>query len=354
MTGTDVTGTDVTGPTADPLPNPLFRHLLRMTDHRATFEHACLTEPRREHGYCTDDMARVLIVATREPEAHGEVNGLAGKALTFLNDAQSFNGACRNRMDSGGHWTDKPTTDDHWGRMIWALGTAAAHSDVSLVRRLAVIQFERAAQTRSRAPRAMAFAALGAAELLTFVPGHAAALKLLADYAASVPEAGDDTAWPWPEPRLTYANAVLAEAMIAAGVALDDQALRQRGLDSLEWLLNYETTDGRLSPTPVGGRGPQDSRPAFDQQPIEVATLADACARAAACDPRPLWPAGIRSAEAWFRGANDAGLLMWDPETGGGFDGLSADGVNENQGAESTLAVISTMQHARQFATVPQ
>ena len=104
----------------------------------------------------------------------------------------------------------------------------------------------------------------------------------------------------------------------------------------------------------MGGRGPQDNRPAFDQQPIEVATLADACARAAAADPRPLWSEGVRSAAAWFQGANDAGLLMWDPETGGGFDGLHADRVNQNQGAESTIAVISTMQHARQFATVPQ
>jgi hypothetical protein len=344
----------VTGNEPVQVPSALFTHLLRMTDHRATFEQACLAEPRREHGYCTDDMARVLVVATREPDAPGEVKGLAGKALTFLNEAQAFNGACRNRMDSTGRWTDKPTTDDHWGRMIWGLGTAAAHSEVSLVRRLSVIQFERAANIRSPWPRAMAFAAVGAAELLTFAPGHPEAVKLLRDYVATVAEPTETPEWPWPEPRLTYANAVLAEAMIAAGVALDDAALRQRGLDALEWLLNYETTDGHLSPTPVDGRGPQDERPGYDQQPIEVATLADACARAAAVDPRPLWPEGIRSAAAWFGGANDAGLLMWDPETGGGFDGLHADRVNDNQGAESTLAVISTMQHARQFATVPQ
>ena len=53
-------------------------------------------------------------------------------------------------------------------------------------------------------------------------------------------------------------------------------------------------------------------------------------------------------------GANDAGQVMWDPETGGGFDGLHADGVNRNQGAESTLAVISTLQHAQRFSVVPQ
>ena len=89
-------------------------------------------------------------------------------------------------MDSNGHWTDEPTTEDHWGRCIWGLGTAAAHSDVSMVRQLAVIQFERAAQGRSTSPRAMAFAALGAAELLAVDPEHPAARKLITDYAASI------------------------------------------------------------------------------------------------------------------------------------------------------------------------
>jgi hypothetical protein len=335
-------------------PTPVFAHLLRMTDHRATFEHACIAEPRRDHGYCTDDMARVLVVTTREPDATGAVKGLAGKALQFVNDAQAHSGSCRNRMDRAGNWTDQPTTDDHWGRCIWGLGTAAAHSGVSLVRRLAVIQFERAAKTRSPWPRAMAFAAVGAAELLSAEPGNSTALRLLADYAATVARPKTKSDWPWPEPRLTYANAILPEAMIAAGVALDDTDLKQRGMDLLEWLLDYETLDGHLSPTPVGGRGPQDSRPAFDQQPIEVATLADACARAAAADPRALWPDGIRSCAAWFQGANDSGLVMWDTETGGGYDGLLAECVNVNQGAESTLAVISTLQHAQRFSLVPQ
>jgi hypothetical protein len=335
-------------------PEPRFEHLLRLTDRRGTFEHARLAEPRREHGYCTDDMARVLVVAAREPDAGGEVNGLARVAVQFLNDAQSYAGTCRNRMDSNGRWEDEPALEDCWGRCIWGLGTAAAHSDVSLVRRVAVIQFERAAQVRSPWPRAMAFAALGAAELLAVDPEQRAARELLTDYAKTVAQPNADGAWPWPEPRLTYANAVLAEAMIAAGVALDDSTLRCQGLDLLGWLVEYETAEGHLSPTPAAGRGPDDLRPAFDQQPIEVSTLADACARAAAIDACSIWPDGIRAAAAWFMGANDAQQLMWDPETGGGFDGLRAGGVNRNQGAESTLAVLSTMQHARRFSTVRQ
>ena len=65
-------------------------------------------------------------------------------------------------------------------------------------------------------------------------------------------------------------------------------------------------------------------------------------------------PETVLAAAGWFMGSNDAGELMWDPETGGGFDGLHADGVNRNQGAESTLAVLSTLQHARRFSTVLQ
>lgn len=335
-------------------PVPLFDHLRRMTDSRGTFEHACLDAPRPEHGYCTDDMARVIVVVVRQPEVDRTLNGLAGLALRFLGDAQTLTGPCRNRMDSSGRWTDEPGLDDPWGRCVWATGTAAAHSPVAWAKQTALMQFERAVQARSTSPRAMAFAALGAAELLGAQPDHAGARKLLTDYRESLPAPTGDPAWPWPEARLAYANAVLAEAMIATGDALDDSELRRRGLDLLAWLVDYETVDGHFSPTPVGGRDNSDVRPGFDQQPIEVAALADACARAAAVDPDEAWPDGVRRAAAWFEGDNDSAQVMWDPATGGGYDGLHADGVNLNRGAESTLAVLSTFQHARRLVTVPR
>ena len=338
--------------TAAPL--PVFGHLLRMTDRRGTYGQALLAEPERSGGYCTDDMARVLVVATREPEPDGPVNGLAGTAVRFLNEAQSFAGTCRNRMDGKGNWLDEPTLEDCWGRCLWALGTAAAHSTVSLVRRVSVIQFERAAKMRSPFPRAMAYAALGAAEILSVEPDHRIARDLLVAYADTVAAPNGSAEWPWPEARLSYANAVIAEAMIAAGVALERPELTRQGLDLLAWLLAYETSGEHLSPISAAGSGPDDARPAFDQQPTEVATLADACARAATVDPNPMWPDGVRAAAAWFEGVNDAGLAMWDPATGGGFDGLLVDAVDPNQGAASTLALLSTLQHAQRFSTATE
>jgi hypothetical protein len=133
--------------------------------------------------------------------------------------------------------------------------------------------------------------------------------------------------------------------MIAAGVALDRPALVDDGLELLAWLLEHESSEGHMSVTPVGGAGPGDARPGFDQQPIEVAALADACVRAARLSSAERWRVGLESAVAWFLGDNDAGTPMWDPVSGGGYDGLRADGPNLNQGAESTLAFIATMQH---------
>ena len=194
----------------------------------------------------------------------------------------------------------------------------------------------------------MAFAAIGAAELLAARPEHRRARTLLTAAADMLSALDDDAAWPWPEPRLTYANAVIPEAMIAAGSLLDRPLLQRQGLDLLGWLLDHETIDGHLSVTPVGGSAPGARRPAFDQQPIEVAALADACARAAGVDhANPVWARAVARSAAWFLGDNDGSHVMWDPHTGGGFDGLEAGGPNRNQGTESTLALIATLQHAR-------
>ena len=329
-------------------PLPRFDHLLRMTDARGTFEHAKLTDPRPEHGYCTDDVARVLVVATREPHPAAAIRRLAERSLRFLADAQGLDGDYRNRMNERGRWQDRPTLEDCWGRSVWALGTAAAHAEADWVRQVAVAQFERAARRRSPWPRAMAFAAVGAAELLSARPDHREARLLLAAAADLLQALDDDVAWSWPEPTLAYANAVIPEAMIAAGSLLDRPQLLREGLDLLTWLLDHETIDAHFSVTPAGGSAPGASRPAFDQQPIEVAALADACARAAGVDgTNPAWSEGVARAVAWFLGDNDGAHAMWDPDTGGGFDGLEAGGPNRNQGTESTLALLATLQHAR-------
>jgi hypothetical protein len=325
-----------------------FAHLDRMSDHRGLASHPVGARRHTARGYCTDDNARLLVVTSRESDA-GSAHRLSRLALGFVLEAQGVGGRSRNRMDRNGHWVDRYDTHDCWGRSLWGLGTTATqHTDPS-TRQWALGGFDNGARLRSRSRRAMAFAALGAADVLARDPDHRTARGLLVDALEAIGpiSAGD---WPWPEPRLTSANATLAEAVIAAGSALDRAPDVERGLTMLAWLLELETPNGHLSVTGNGGRGPGDGGPQFDQHPIEVAAMADACWRAYSVTGDRAWSRGVTAAAGWFTGDNDTGLPMCDDVSGGGFDGLQPEGVNLDQGAESTLALISTMQRARTFA----
>ncbi|MDX8141831.1 hypothetical protein SK854_06915 [Lentzea sp. BCCO 10_0061] len=326
---------------------PDFAHLIRLSDDTGLYEHAEGPLPRIEHGYCLDDVARGLVVLSREPHLSAELTALAEHYLAFVAYAQSEDGRFHNRLGPARVWLDEPGLGDWWGRALWGLGTAAARSPVPAVRKAALECFDRGARHRPPSVRTMAFAALGAAEVLAADPVHAPAAELLGDITSYVGAPRPDENWPWPENRLFYANAVLPEALIAAGDLLSDDKVRDDGLLLLDWLLAVESTDFHLSPVPAGGWSLGESRPAFDQQPIEAAAMADACARAYRITADPKWLAGVHRSIAWFNGDNDLGTLMHDEQTGGGYDGLTPDGPNINQGAESTLALISTMQHLR-------
>ena len=328
-------------------PAPSFDHLVRLTDDTGLFEHARHAILRREHGYCTDDVARGLVVTSRETDPAPAVLGLAERYLAFLMHAQDDSGAFHNRLGFDRRWADQPGLGDWWGRALWGLGTAAARSPAGWIRDEALVGFTRGASLRSPFPHAMAFAGLGAAEILRVDPGNALAADLLGAAADAVGWPDSDPRWSWPQPGLAYASAALAEVVIAAGHLRHDVARQAAGLRMLSWLREIQLVDGRLSVIPAAGWARHTPRPQYDQQPIEVAALADACATAAEATGHQEWHLGVRQAVDWFLGDNDLEAAMWDPATGGGYDGLTPSGPNANQGAESTLALIATLQHAR-------
>ncbi|GAA3343535.1 glycosyl transferase [Amorphoplanes nipponensis] len=328
-------------------PSPGFAHLARLSDDTGLLEHARHAVARREHGYCTDDVARGLVVVSREPDPAPAVLRLAEVYLTFLTHAQDADGAFHNRLSYDRRWTDEAGLGDWWGRALWGLGTAAARGPAPWIQQEALHAFTLGAARRSPAPHAMTFAGLGAAEVLRRHPDHAGAAALLADAAEAVGWPDSDPLWSWPRRRLTYASAALAEVVILAGQARQDVALRAAGLRMLTWLRDLQLAEGRLSVLPAAGWQHGTPRQRYDQQPIEVAALADACATAAAATGDATWHDGVRQSIGWFLGENDTGAVMWDRATGGGYDGLTPDGPNLNQGAESTLALIATLQHAR-------
>ncbi|TAN26541.1 MAG: glycosyltransferase [Actinomycetota bacterium] len=330
-------------------PNPSFAHLSRLTDDKGLFEHAKGTIPRSSHGYCVDDVARALIVVSRDPAflTNTGQHRLRDVYLSFLLSAQDRQGQFHNRLGLNRLWQDQPSVEDCWGRALWGLGTyVSANSEVE-PGEAALQAFTLGAVQRSPWLRSMAFAALGAIEVLQVIPRHREAISLLKDTAKRVGRPRSSKSWPWPEDRLQYANAILPDVLLGAGTALNDAALQEDGLLLLGWLLDLETCNGHLSVTPVGGRGPNNISPAFDQQPIEVAALADACARAFKVTRDLRWANGLELAIKWFLGFNDGNTPLYDPFGGGCCDGLEPNGRNENQGAESTLAALSALQQGR-------
>lgn len=321
-----------------------FAQLLNLSSRLGLFEHALLTTPRREHGYCLDDVARGLVVTARQPSPSAAVTSLTRTYLRFVLEAQDTEGRFHNRRSADGRWLDEPSVDDHWGRALWGLGTLAALSSEGAIRDAALHAAAVGFQVRSPHNRATSYAALGAFEVLQARPGDRNALDLLRDARTLLGRPGPDPVWPWPEPRLTYGNAVIPEALLAVGAGLEDDVALHDGLRLLDWLIEQETRGEHLSVTPVGGWVTGEPRPGFDQQPIEVAALAEACWRAYELTGDAQWIPPLERCVAWFAGANDIGLVLYDPVTGGGRDGLHPDRVNENQGAESTLAALSTLQ----------
>lgn len=319
-------------------------HLARLTTPTGLFEHALGTQPRPEHGMCVDDVARALVVTARVPQPDAVVLTLTGIYLRFVVAAVRPGGLMHNRRSPDGRWLDEASNDDHWGRAVWALGTAAARLPDGALRDAALSGAAEAMRARSPHLRATAYAALGAAELVRVDALYAEAAALVRDARATLPAPVVNTPWPWPEPRLAYANAVVPEAMLAVGHALDDGDLRADGERLLRWLVTEQTIDGRLSLVPAGGRGPTDRRPGFDQQPIEVAALAEAATTALRVTGDRAWAAVLERCVTWFEGDNDSGTPVRVAATGGGFDGLERVGVNLNQGAESTLAWLATVQ----------
>jgi hypothetical protein len=241
---------------------PAWRHVLAMSDTIGIFEHADHSEPRREEGYCTDDVARLLIAIVREPDTGRELTELAQVCFRFLVDAQGVTGRVRNRRSADGRWHGRRGVEDCWGRSVWAFGTAAGVARDEGMRKSAVSYFEHAVGQRSPHRRAMAFAAIGAGEMLAAEPRHSRARRLLSDAVATIGPIGADPTWPWPEPRLSYANAAIAEALIVSGHLLGRDEVLADGLTLLRWLVDRQLVDGHLSPVPVPGAGPDDVAPA--------------------------------------------------------------------------------------------
>jgi len=327
------------------LGSPRFDHLADLTGPLGVWEHAEYLEPRVEHGFCTDDNARALIVVSRQPSPSERLVDLASTYLSFVLDARTDCGRFHNRRDADGAWTDDTGSDDSQGRAWWALGTVARFGPVASMRQAGADAFETCASFESDHLRANAYAALGAAEMLAAHPGQQPATNLLERASGVIADAAIGRI-PWPETRLSYDNARLPEALLVAGATLGRRRLSVLAIRLLQWLVSVEANGDHFSFAPAAGWMQGDDRPAFDQQPIEAWAMADACQRAWRVTGDGAWRVRAVKAGQWLMGQNDTGKVLYDESTGGTCDGLMEQSVNENRGAESTIAGIGALQAA--------
>jgi len=352
------------------LPVPRLDHVARMTDGTGMFQHALFTVPDFRHGYCTDDNARALILGCLHHDLGSRpqmerLKNLTTVYLAFLADALSRDsGRFRNFMGFDRRWLEDAGSEDSHGRALWALGTGVSRSQPPGQRALSKMLFEIALPTVTdfHSPRAWAFSLLGLHEFLRAYPEHQEARNVRATLTAELVRLWTESAtelWPWFEPIATYDNARLSQALILAGQAMPHPEALEIGLSSLRWLVSIQKT-----PTgcfrPIGSNGfyhRDGARADYDQQPVEAQAMVSACLDASRVTGDPAWDREARRAFEWFLGRNDLGQSLYDAVSGGCSDGLHPDRVNENQGAESTLAfhlALAEMLHAEHpFPTGP-
>ncbi len=161
--------------------------------------------------------------------------------------------------------------------------------------------------------------------------------------------ASDD--WPWFEDVAAYNNAKLSHALILSGRWSDNPRVTEIGVESLRWLCQKQLSpEGRFRPIGCNGFCRQGVPTAvYDQQPIEAHAMVSAAIEAFNAVKDPFWCEQAYLAFDWFLGRNDHGLPIYSATTGGCYDGLAEHQVNQNQGAESTLAFLLSLAEMQRF-----
>ena len=339
------------------LPPIKLDHLRHMTDETGILQHAIFTIPNYHEGYTTDDNARALIVSILlEHLGKNRSFELASRYLAFIWYAYSAEtGRFRNFMNYQHNWLETEGSDDSHGRALWALGTVLGRSHTPALQNMAGWLFEQAlpAILDTGSPRAWAFALIGIHEYVRRFAGDRRASQIqeeLSQRLLTLYQNCRSDDWRWYEDGLSYCNAVLPHASLICGQSIQSKAMIEAGLESLAWLSNIQRAGRGGHFVPIGSNGFYSKGGEcahFDQQPVESQATVSACLEAYRVTQDDRWRKEARRAFEWFLGRNDLNLSIYDPTTGGCRDGLHSDRLNENLGAESTLAFLQSLLELR-------
>jgi hypothetical protein len=320
------------------IPNPA--HLLNMTDDTGMFQHCRYTIPDRRHGYTLDDNVRALIVAARS--ADPALLARLPVYLSFVMYCQRSDGFFRNFMGYNRDFLEEAGSPDSQGRALWALGVLFAERPEYRPLAGEMIKALLPHLRQLHYPRTWAFAILGLGAYLQMAPEKEGwtELERLADKLVEsweqTSKAGD---WLWFEDFLSYENARLPQALFIAHQVTGKPSYLTIARQAVDFLEKIQFQKGYLKL--VGNKGwyyRGQPMAEFDEQPVDAGALVEMYNTAYHVTGQSHYAELAGRAFDWYWGWNCHNQAMYDPLNGGCYDGLLANGVNWNQGAESVLS----------------
>jgi hypothetical protein len=324
------------------LPPISLHHLQTLTDTNGIHEFAHGTIPWHKNGYCAEDVARALAAVTKYENltVNPDARPLARIYLRFLQNSLRADDQLWNREGR------MLTSGDSYGRVLWGLGCAAGmHPDQEIAAPAAKL-LERILPGYNEKlgdyPIARACAIQGLTAYVRKYPGGVAqaALGDLVKQNLAAYRQHKSADWKWFESTMRYDTGRFPLSLLLAFEATGNVECREAGLESLDFLLKVCFSPDGKQLRPVGNQGwfPQGGKPAlFDQQPIDAASVVEACVAAVRISRDEKYVIRARNAFEWFLGNNVKETAIYDPVSGGCRDGLTIAGANPNEGGESTI-----------------
>jgi len=328
------------------LPDFHLTYIKKLTDDTGILQHAKYTVPDFRHGYCLDDNARALLLCIMAYRQKGLEDSLEliHRYIGFINYMQNEDGTFRNLLSFRREFLDKIGSEDCFGRTIWALGYLIRFTPNDSYFRIGMEIFLKAAPHFKKLTtlRGIAYTIIGISHFLRHAPTDTGMLQILAeltDRIINLYDTNKDKDWFWFEPIITYANGIIPLALLHSHEITEDQKTLAVAKESMEFLTKVTFKKNYLSL--IGSdnwykKGGEPSR--FAQQAIDAMAMVLMYYQAYFITGDSKYAQLKSSSFMWFLGQNEFGIPLYDFETHGCCDGLESYGVNNNQGAESTLA----------------
>ena len=317
------------------------RHLRRMTDDIGMLQFSVLSAPDLNSGYTLDDNARALIAAFYLEDGLE----LAVKYTRFMYQAQQPNGTWSN-LYSQGRFYYQFDSEDSIGRALIAAVVGSCSRDETLAKlckQMFTSNLPKAEKFSS--PRGIAYSLLALCKQPQPDSYQQGLRDRLSQHLLSLYAGNHSHGWYWFEDYLTYCNGIIPQALFAAHLIKADRKLRQVAYESLNFLNDILFRNGRLDIVGNAGWYHRNGQiPLYDQQPVDAASIIFACYEAYLATGSREYRELAYKGYKWYMGDNAQGIALYNNQTGGCFDALTAEGVNQNQGAEAALSfLLSTM-----------